>query len=110
LRLVQERAAEREPLLHAARERAGPLVPRVPEAEALEQHADPLPALGHSVEAPVEVEVLDRGQLPVDERLVTGEADGLARRVDLELAGRRNGEARAEAEQRRLPGAVGAGD
>ena len=34
---VQEDAAESEPLLHSARERPDALVPRFPEAEALEQ-------------------------------------------------------------------------
>ena len=47
----------------------------VPEAEALEQHPDPLAPLGDVVEAPVEIEVLERGQLAVDERLVAEEAD-----------------------------------
>ena len=91
LGLVQERAAEREPLEHAARERLGALVARVPEAEALEQHPDPLAALGHAVEPAVEVEVLERGQLPVDERLVAEEADR-ARAVasTRELAGGRH--------------------
>ena len=60
---MKECTAERETLLHAARERAGALVARLPETEALEQHPDPLPPLGYAVEATVEVEVLDRGQL-----------------------------------------------
>ena len=46
-------------------------MPRVPEAEALEQHAAALAPFGDAVEAPVEVEVLERGQLAVDERLVS---------------------------------------
>ena len=95
LRVVQQRPAEREPLEHAARERVGPLVARVPEPEALEQHPDPLPALGHAVQPAVEVEVLERGQLAVDERLVAEEPDPLARRLDVELAGGRARAARA---------------
>src|SRR4051812_8690353 len=61
LGLVQERAAEGESLQLAARELGRPLAPRVPEGEALEQHPDPLAPLGHAVEPPVEVEVLERG-------------------------------------------------
>ena len=63
LRLVEQHPAEREPLRHAARVRRDPVVADVPETEALEQHADPLAALGHAVEAPVQVEVLERAQL-----------------------------------------------
>src|ERR687892_165542 len=65
------REARRPP--HPARERAGTLGARVPEAEALEQHPDPLAALGHAVEAAVELEVLQRRELAVDERLGGGE-------------------------------------
>ena len=54
-RVVQQHAAEREPLLHPARERRDALVAHVPEAEALEQHPDPLAALGHAVEPAEEV-------------------------------------------------------
>ena len=53
----------------------GTLVPYLPEAEALEQHPDALAPLRHAVEAAVEVEVLERGQLAVDERLVAEVAD-----------------------------------
>ena len=84
--LVQERPAEREPLLHPAGEGRHPLAPGLPEAVALEQHPDPLAPLGDAVEAAVEVEVLERGQLPVDERLVGEVADAAALDVDLELA------------------------
>ena len=111
LRLVQEDAAEGEPLRHAARVRGDALVPRLPEPEALEQHPDPLAPLGHAVEPPVEVEVLERGQLAVDERLVAEEADRAARsrptRASPAVGVR---EAGAEPQQRRLPGAVRAGD
>ena len=89
-RLVQERAAEREALQHPARERARPLVPRLPETEALEHHPDALAPLGHAVQPAVEVEVLERAQLAVDERLVPEEAEVGALRSDLEspLVGR----------------------
>ena len=97
LGLVQQRAAEREPLQLAARELRRPLAPRLPEAEALEQHPDPLAPLGHAVEPPVEVEVLERGQLAVDERLVAEEADRAALRLDLERARRSGSRARRRA-------------
>ena len=67
LGLVEQSAAERQPLLHPAGERADALVPGLPEPEALEQHPDPLSPLGHAVEASVQLEVLERGQLPVDQ-------------------------------------------
>ena len=76
--LVQKCAAEREPLRHAARVRGNALGADLPEAEALEQHPDPLAALRHSIEAPVEVEVLERGQVSIEERLVTDEAEPAA--------------------------------
>src|SRR5215211_6499301 len=76
-------AAEREPLELPSRECRGALSSLLPEPEALEQHPDPLAPLGHVVEPPVEVEVLERGQLTVDERLVPQEADQSALRFDL---------------------------
>src|SRR5580765_5520021 len=88
--VVEKRAAEREPLEHPARKRSGPLVPDAPQPEALEHRAGALAALWKPVQAAVEVEVLERCQLPVDERLVGQEPDRAARRVNLELtAGRR---------------------
>src|ERR671934_1297791 len=109
-RVVRERPAEREPLEHPARIGARPLVASVPKAEAIEQNPDPLAPLGHAIEAPVEVEVLDRGQLPIDERLVGDVADLAPLRLHLELAGGGDQQAGAEAEERRLAGAVRAGD
>ena len=110
LGVVEQRPAEREPLEHPARERVGALVAGVPEPEALEQHADPLAPLGHAVEPAVEVEVLERGQLAVDERLVPEEADALALDVDVELPAVGHEQPRDQPQQRRLPGAVRAGD
>src|SRR5688572_21680361 len=110
LRLVQERPAEGEPLQHPARVGAGPLVSRVPQREALEQHPDPLARLGHAIEPRVEAEVLDGGELAVHQRLVADEPELPALDVDLELARGRCGESRDEAQQRRLPGAVSTGD
>src|SRR5207247_2405368 len=72
----------------------------------LEQHADSLPSLRDAVEAAVEVEILQRRQLPVHERLVREESDLRAIDGAAELAGGRRREARAQAEQRRLPGTV----
>ena len=110
LRLVEQCAAEREPLRHAARERRHALVSRLPEPEALEQHARALPPLGHPVEAAVEIEVLERSQLAVAERLVAEEPDRRARGIELQLTAGRRGQTGAEPEQRRLPGAVRPGD
>ena len=106
---MEQRPAEREPLSHSARVRRHPLVPRVPEAEALEQHADPLPPLRHAVQPAEEVEVLEPGQLPVDERLVREKADASAVDLDLERARGRRRQAREHAQQRRLAGPVRAG-
>ena len=86
------------------------LVPPLPEPEALEQRADPLAPLGHVVEAAVEVEVLERGQLAVDERLVREVADP-SRAGDRPRARRPSArEAGHEGEERRLPRAVRARD
>ena len=92
LGVVQQRPAEREPLHHPTRERGDALGPRLPEPEPLEQHPDPLAPLRHAVEPPVELEVLERGQLAVDQRLVAEVAEPAALGVDVELAARRRGE------------------
>jgi len=107
---VQKRPAEREPLQLAARKRGGPLAPRLPEPEALEQHPDPLTPFRNAIEPAVEVEVLERRQLTVDERLVRKEADPAAVGLDVERAARRDGEPGAKPQQRRLPGPVRPGD
>ncbi len=104
--IVQERPAEGKALEHAARERPGPLVPRSPEPEALEHRAGALAPLGQPVETTVEIEVLERRQLPVEERLVPEKTDRRARRVHVELTAGRRSEPRTEAKQRRLPGPV----
>src|SRR5581483_5650132 len=94
-----------EPLLHPPRERPDPLAANLPEAEALEQHPDPLAALRHAVEPAEEVEVLERGQLAGAPRLVPEVADEPARR-QVELARAGGGEPREHAQERRLAGAV----
>src|SRR5262249_17793612 len=53
-----------------------------------------------------EVEVLDRGQLAVEQGIMAREPDLLALGGDLERSGARDGEAGAQPEQGRLPGAV----
>jgi hypothetical protein len=82
----------------------------VPEPEPLQQHSDALASFGHAVEPAVELEVLERGQLPVDQRLMAEEADAAPGDLNVEPAGCGRGEASAEAEQCRLPGTIGAGD
>src|SRR5262245_7568694 len=72
---VQERPRERKPLQHPAGKRRGLFVPRRPEPEALEQGARALSAFGDPVEPAVQIEVLERRQLAVDERLVPEEAE-----------------------------------
>jgi hypothetical protein len=108
--IVQEGAAERQPLRHTAGEAGHALVARLPEAEPLEEHPAPLAPLGDVVEAPVEVEVLERRELAVDEGLVGEVPDSLAGDGDVELPARGREQARAQGKQRRLPGPVGAGD
>src|SRR5439155_4737981 len=99
-----------EPLQHPASVRAAAFGPRVPEAEALEQHPDALGPFGNAVQASVQVEVLDSGQLPVEERLVREIADATAFHCHLQLAASRHGEPGAQPQQRRLSGSVRAGD
>jgi len=84
-------------------------VARVPQPVALEQHADPLAPLGDAVEAPVQLEVLERGQLAVDERVVADVAELPAVGLDLELALGRREQPGEEAEQRALPRPVAPG-
>jgi hypothetical protein len=110
LRLVEQDAAEGEPLRHAARVRADPLVPRLPEPEALEHHPDPLAPLGDAIEASVELEVLERRQLAIHERLVAEVTDLGAPRLALDRPLGRLRQAGTDPQQRRLPGAVRAGD
>ena len=60
---------------HPSRVRRDGIVPGSPERVALEQHADPLSALRDPVETSVQLEVLEGGQLAVDQRLVAEVAD-----------------------------------
>ena len=85
-------------------------MPRFPEPEPFEHHPDALPPLRHVVEPPVQVEVLERGQFPVDERLVAEVADLRPRHAHRQLALARQREPRAQPQQGRLAGAVRPGD
>jgi hypothetical protein len=51
--------------------RGDTLVAGVPEPEALEQHPDSLGLLGDVIEPAEERQVLERRQLPINERIVT---------------------------------------
>ena len=99
LGVVQKRPAQRETLGHSPRVRRYPLVPSVPQREAFERHADPLAALRHAVQAAEEVEVLDRSQLPIDERLVCEVAEPRAVDVHEELPACRASEPREESKK-----------
>src|SRR4029453_16390178 len=110
VRLMEKRSTEGETLEHSAGDRAGLPAARLPEAEALEEHADPLAALRDPVQAAVEVEVLERRQLPVEQRLLSEGSDLCSVDRALELAGRGNNEPGEQPEQRRLAGSVRARD
>ena len=78
----------------------------VPEPEPFEQHADAFAPFRDAVEPAVELEVLERGQLAVDERVMRDVAEAPAVERDLELTGGRDREPCAKAKERRLPGSV----
>ncbi len=61
---------------------------------------------GNAVEPAEEVEVLNGGQLPIDERFVGQVPDARTIGVHEEIASRRMRQAREQAEERRLPAAV----
>ena len=106
---MEQRPAQRQALRHPARVRGDPLVAD-PQPEALEQHPRSLAPLGHAVETAEEVEVLERGELAVDERLVREEAEPAAVDTDLERPARGCREAREQAEERRLARPIRSGD
>ena len=78
----------------------------LPEAEPLEQHPAPLAPLGNAIEAAEEIEVLERRELAVEQRLVADVAEVAALGVDRQRAFCRRSEARDEPEQRRLARSV----
>src|SRR5439155_17348627 len=108
-RVVQQDAAEREPLRQAARVRGNAVAASLPQAVPLEQHADALAPLRHAVQPSVELQVLERTELAVDERFMAEIADLRATGGDAQLTLGRDGEARTDAQQRRLAGAVRTG-
>ena len=69
-RIVEQRAAQREPLRHPAGVGRDPIAAHVPETEPLEQRPASLAALGHPIETSEELQVLERSQLAVRHRLV----------------------------------------
>ena len=109
-RVVEQRAAQRQPLRHAARVGRDAVAARVPETEPLEQHPAPLAPLGHAIEAAEEVEVLERRELAVEQRLVAEVAEVAALGVDRQRAFCRRSEPGDEPEERRLARAVRPGD
>ena len=109
-RVVEQRAAEREALRHAARVGRDAVGANVPEAEPLEQHPAALAPLGDAIEAAEEIEVLERRELAVEQRLVPEVAEVTALGVDRQRAFCRRGEPGDEPEQRRLARAVRPGD
>src|SRR6185436_2630667 len=90
-------------------EQVGIVQQRTAESEAL-QHPGALPPLRDAVEQAVEVEVLECGELAVDERLVPDVPDPAAFEGDVQLPRAAHREPRAEQKQSGLPGTVGPGD
>src|SRR6476469_6362114 len=82
----------------------------VPEPEALQQHADSLAPLGHAVQTPVELQVLECRQLAVDERLVAEITHLCPLGFHAQFTVGRKRETGANAQERRLAGAVRPGD
>ena len=103
-RLVQECAAKRKPLPHSLRVRGDSFVANLPQPVALEQHPDALLALAHPIQAAVQLEVLERGELLVDERLVADVADTLSSHRNLELSSGRRQQALRRTHERALAG------
>ncbi len=114
-RVVNQRARQRQPLQHAARERPGGRVPlRLAQPHARQQRGRAAGAVGDAVQAREQRDVLGRRQIAVDAGLVPDVADARARRraapqhlaapADLARAGRH--QRRQDAQQRRLAGAV----
>ena len=107
---MEQGPAEREPLRHPARVRGDTISPCVPQPEALEQHADPLSPLRHPVQPAVEVQVLDGGELVIDERLVREIAEAGTVDVDAQRPAGGGRKPRDDPHEGRLAGAVAAGD
>ncbi len=119
LRLVQDAAADRQPLAHPGRELGDPLVGAALHPDGAEQLLDPRLGLGAPAipcRRAVEAQVLAAAEVAVEQRLVAEVADpaaqlpGLVRQRaaehrDLAAAGAQ--QRREDPQQRRLAGAVG---
>ena len=121
LRLVQDAAADRQPLAHPRGELGDPLVGAPLHPDRGEQLGDPAlgPLAPDPVQPGVEGEVLAAAEVAVEERLVAEVADpaaqppGLARQLAAEhprLAAARAQQRRQHAQQGRLAGPVRAED
>ena len=116
LGLVQDRAADRHALGHAARQRAHRLVAAPRHPDRVEQRLDP--RRRHAVQPRVEAQVLPRGEVAVEQRVVRQQPDAPAHRPALARAARARAPAPSPAcgreqrgedpQQRRLAGPVGA--
>ena len=118
LRLVQDAAADRQPLAHPGRELGDALVGAALHPGGGEQRRDPRLGgrAGDPVQPGVEAQVLAAAEVAVEQRLVAEVADppaqlpGLARQRAAEhdgLAAARAQQRRQDPQQRRLAGAVG---
>ena len=111
---MQDRAPDRQPLHHPARQLGDGIVGARPHPDRLQHLVDA--RLGDAVQARVEAQVLAPRQLAVQQRLMAEEADPAAHRVAVvgqraaehaNLAGVRAQQRGEHPQQRRLAGAVG---
>jgi len=116
---VQEEPGEPEALGHAAAEGADRVDCACQQADLVEEILDPSAGVGHAVEVREELEVLQRGEVEVDERVVpeVPEVRPGARRLvreretqDAELTGVRPVERREHPQQGGLAGPVRTAD
>jgi hypothetical protein len=113
-RIVQERAFERQPLAHPARETGNLVVATRRQLGAIERTIDARAGVAKAVQTRVEQEVLGGGQLGVEEEVVSHHPDALTQGragpdivvTVLHAAGRRRQERRRDREERGLAGAV----
>jgi hypothetical protein len=114
-RRVQQRALEREPLTHAARERADGFVTAIGQTRRRERFVDRR-ARVEAVELREEAQVLARRQLRIQVQLVREEPDARPQRrakpprgrvAVADFAFRRRGKRRQHGDERRFAGPVG---
>jgi hypothetical protein len=111
--LWQQHPLEREPLSHAAGEPLHEVVGAIGEVRPLEGDADSAGDVLDVGQAGEQLEVLARGQLAVQLRLVAEHADQAPGRVEAvgrriaHAAARRLGQCRQDPEERRLARAIG---